>query len=336
MANDDLKAVFGLITDIQYADCVDGQSWDKKRTRYYRNSLNLVTNAVNYWKDYEIKNDLNLNFIIQLGDLIDTKAKQTELGSLNSMLKVIEKLNELRNSNEKSIDLLHIWGNHEFYNFKRSDLLKLPLNTAHYLNQNEETNANYYVYTVTDKITLICLDYYEFSVIGYENDTTNSFYLKCLDLLKKYNKNDNLNNELNLSLENQKYLAFNGGLDTKQFDWLANQLSICKSNDKKAIICGHVPINVNSSNPMNLAFNNEQITDLLFSYENTVCAYLCGHFHPGGYFKETRNNNIIHHITFSAVVETEPGKDAFSLVKCYSDKILIEQTNKQTIQIDLL
>lgn len=45
------------------------------------------------------------------------------------MFKVIKNLNELSNSDEQSIDLLHIRGSHEFYNSKGSDLLKFPLNS---------------------------------------------------------------------------------------------------------------------------------------------------------------------------------------------------------------
>ena len=251
----ELKAVFGLITDIQYADCENGESWDKIRTRFYRNSLNLIDNAIAYWKDYESKNQ-KLSFVIQLGDIIDAKAKRTTLGSVESMERVLNKFNQLN-----APDLLHIWGNHEMYNFLRSELNKSPLNTSSQLRQATD-NANYYVYDVCDTLVLICLDFYEFSVIGYENDKENSFYTECLDLLRKYNKNENLNNEKDLPAEFGHYLAFNGGLYGKQLDWLKTQLGKCKfegiyfisfvwflflihfkkNEGKKAIVCGHVPI----------------------------------------------------------------------------------------------
>lgn len=303
----DIKAAFGLITDIQYADHENGISWDQLRVRYYRDSLNLTTNAINYWKNYETQTNKKLKFIIQLGDIIDTKAKLSQIGSLESMHRVLNKLRELR----QDIELLHIWGNHEFYNFLRSNLVNLPLNTARYLKQNMHTNANYYTHDVTDNLTMICLDFYEFSVIGYENDTSNDYYQRCLSLLKTYNKNQNLNDEKNVPHKHLRYLAFNGGLFANQLDWLKIELEKCQNQNKKAIVCGHVPININASNEMNLAFNCEEISEILWSHEKTVIAYFSGHFHPGGYYKETRDNHSIHHITFKAIVETLPESNSF-------------------------
>lgn len=221
----EIKAVFGVITDIQYADCDDGESWDKSRTRFYRNSLNLVDNAIGYFKDFENKHKI-LSFVIHLGDLIDAKAKRTELNSIESMNRVLNKLDQLE------MPVLHIWGNHEMYNFLRSELISLPLNTAKLLNQAIAT-ANYYVYDVSDNLTIICLDFYEFSVIGYENDPENSFYINSLELLRKYNKNENLNQEKGLPTEFQHYLAFNGGLYGEQLDWLKLQIEKCQSTGKK-------------------------------------------------------------------------------------------------------
>lgn len=329
--DNELQLVFGLITDIQYAECEDGMTWDKKRVRYYENSLNLVAKAFDYWKDIELKTNQKLKFIIQLGDLLDLKAKQSNLGSIESMNRVLSKLNEYK------VDLLHIWGNHEFYNFNRSDLVELPLNTARYLNQNIETNANYYSYELTDNLTMICLDFYDLAVIGYENDPTNDLYLKCLNLLKQYNKNENLNKDEGLLPGYLHYLAFNGGIGSIQLNWLKEQLSKCKQTNKRAIVCGHVPLDINASNSNNKALNSDEILDLLWSFDTTVVAYLCGHFHPGGYYKESRNSHSIHHITFESIVETVPESKSFSTVKIYKNRISIEQINNDinVIEIDI-
>lgn len=65
---------FGILTDVQYADVDDGMSYDKKRHRYYRNSLNLVKEAVRNWKQHELDNSTKFKFLIQLGDIIDLQA----------------------------------------------------------------------------------------------------------------------------------------------------------------------------------------------------------------------------------------------------------------------
>ncbi len=64
---------FGLIADVQYAETENASReiliQDKmcKRTRYYRNSINLLKQAVVDWNSQELKPD----FVIQLGDLFD-------------------------------------------------------------------------------------------------------------------------------------------------------------------------------------------------------------------------------------------------------------------------
>ena len=50
---------FGVIADPQYADA------DPQKVRYYRNSLNKLSTAIN-----EL-NDLKLDFVVTLGDLVD-------------------------------------------------------------------------------------------------------------------------------------------------------------------------------------------------------------------------------------------------------------------------
>ena len=67
---------FGILTDVQYVDVEDGMSYDKTRHRYYRNSLKLVKEAILNWKKHEIENECKFKFLIQLGDLIDLKAKE--------------------------------------------------------------------------------------------------------------------------------------------------------------------------------------------------------------------------------------------------------------------
>lgn len=85
---------FGLLTDVQYADVEDGWSYDKKRQRFYRNSLNLVKEAVRNWKEHEINFNTKFKFIIQLGDIIDAKSKSIN-DAESAMQRVINELNKL-------------------------------------------------------------------------------------------------------------------------------------------------------------------------------------------------------------------------------------------------
>lgn len=319
-ADDQPLVSFGLITDIQYADVDNGSSYDKKYTRYYRNSLNLVNEAVKHWRAHEHKYNQKMKFLLQLGDLIDGKCKSIN-ESLPAMHRVLDELNKLFTGAD-DLDtprLLNIWGNHEFYNFKRKDLLHLPLNTAKKLGQNLNSNANYYALDVTDRLRLICLDFYDYSVLGYDND--DPVYQDAMEYLKSHNKNSDLNSAEGMRGHGARYTAFNGSLGATQLEWLEKELGACKANDKKALVCGHLPLHPQAADSMCLAWNNKTILELFWSFENTVVAYMCGHDHRGGYFRDKKN---IHHITMAAIIETAPNSNAFATVKVYSDRISFE------------
>ncbi|RNA22070.1 manganese-dependent ADP-ribose CDP-alcohol diphosphatase [Brachionus plicatilis] len=323
-------ALFGIITDIQYANVDDGQSYDKKRVRYYRNSLNLVREAVNNWKEIEKKFSKDFKFVIQLGDLID--AKSLAINDSNSAIeRVTIELNKLFSGNkeihlpifdEKNFPkILNLWGNHEMYNFKRQDLLKMDLNSAKLLNQS--SSANYFFYDITDKLRLIGLDFYEYSCLGYDSD--DEIYKQAHQFLTTHNKNEDLNSVDGLRGHAMRFSLFNGGLSQIQLEWLKNQLESCKSLNKKAIVSGHIPIHPQACDIMCLAWNNKEVLELLWSFDRTVIAYFAGHDHKGGYFRDKYN---IHHVTLSAVLETPPNSNAYATVKVYDNKISVEGVGK--------
>jgi len=69
---------FGLITDIQYADIDDGWDYNKTSARRYRNSLTLLQNAVEDWKQKG-----EISFVTQLGDIIDGLNKKTSASEIS-------------------------------------------------------------------------------------------------------------------------------------------------------------------------------------------------------------------------------------------------------------
>lgn len=177
-------------------------------------------------------------------------------------------------------------------NFLRQEIVELSLNTAKSLNQNLDANANYYTYDVTSKLKLICLDYYKFSALGYlETDET---YKNAYELLNKHNKNEDKNSYNGLRGHAQRFTKFNGGLGDVQMEWLNEQLKICKDSQMKCIICGHLPIHTQASDPTciswvrsNIKFkiqieilflmifillykDSKAVLELIWSFENTV------------------------------------------------------------------
>lgn len=322
--------IFGVLTDIQYANVDDGKSYDGKRVRYYRNSLNLVSEAVSNWKQIESKFKKNIKFILQLGDLVDAKSLDIN-DSHSAMERVIKELNKLFSGDKECHSpiydennlpkILNIWGNHEMYNFKRRDLLNMNLNSSKLMNQNN--SANYFFYDITEKLRLICLDFYEYSCIGYDSNDEN--YKQAYDFLTSHNKNENLNSVLGLRGHAMRFSLFNGALSQNQLQWLRDQLELCKGLNKKVIVSGHIPIHPQACETMCLAWNNKEVLELLWSFDHTVIAYFSGHDHQGGYFRDKYN---VHHITFSAILETPPNSNAYATVKVYDNKLSVEGVGK--------
>ncbi len=292
-------SIFGVLTDIQYADHDIQTSFDM-RNRNYRNSLSLVQDAVGNWKKYSIQSQRKLDFILELGDIIDGKCK-----SLNDSLKSMNKvLRELKNGQEEN-QILHVWGNHEFYNFKRSEIIELELNTTLNLKQNFRKTSNYYYYDVTEFLRIICLDFYEFSILGYDPD--DKIYLEAAKYINSLEKS-----------ESYPCPTLNGAVKSEQLKWLKDQLNICKSLNKKVILCGHNPLLKEASKEKFLSLNSAQILELLWSYDNLILAYMCGHYHAGGYCKDKYG---IHHITLPGIIEKTAGTNSFMTVKVYNNRI---------------
>lgn len=296
---DDLVTFFGMLTDLQYCD-IDDYLFDNIKIRRYRNSLKQAQKAINIWKSCEKEKNLKMNFLIQLGDLIDGKAEISQKGSLTTMNEAIECLNEM------NTQVFHCIGNHEVYNFNRSDLTNLPLNTAKQFNQNP---ANYYSYKITSNLKLICLDYYEYSLLGYKNDQDNINHLKAkknYDHLMKFTSDFMIRNS--------------GGLNDKQFEWLNSELKECRENKIKAIIVGHVPLHPSTAIQEYLAWNANDILDLFWSFDDVCIAYVCGHYHTGGYHLDEHN---IHHITLPGIIESSPESNSFSTCLVSNHKLIL-------------
>ena len=216
--------------------------------------------------------------------------------------------------------MFHIWGNHEFYNYKRSEIIQTELNSARSLNPSVCENANYYMVNLTDGLKLICLDCYDFSAIGYDED--NPIYKNAVNLLRQYNKSENLKMSKWLVGPEKRFIELNGSLGREQMKWLEDKLIELKDANKKSIICGHIPVHVKSSTVTGIVWNYEEMLSLFSKYSEVILAYLSGHEHSGGYFKCEETN--IHHLTIPAVLECSPGTNSFATIKIFKNMVSIE------------
>lgn len=215
---------FGLIADIQYADNEDRYNYTKTYLRRYRNSLKLVNEACQYW----LNGKLSISFILQLGDIIDGIAftNKTSVEDLNSVLEEFKKT-------FSSLPIYHIWGNHELYNFSRKELLNGPLCS---FDTTKCSPGHYGTIEVCPNLRIIALDTYEFSALGIEEDSET--YIQAMELLRKHNSNEILNDPTNLRGHQRRFVQFNGGITEKQLNWLNDQLTYSKNRNEKVIIIG--------------------------------------------------------------------------------------------------
>lgn len=300
---------FGVIADVQYADLDDGYNFTRTRRRYYRTSLQLLQNAVKSWREAAVKPE----FVLQLGDIIDgfNKSHDASDRALNRVLTEFS-------SGPKEVH--HVWGNHEFYNFSRSALLRSQLNSA--LNSNRTLNAapadsDIYAYSFSPVpgFTFIILDGYDVGLLGREESSQE--YKDALSLIRQHNHNADLNCPVFKGLE-ERYTMFNGGFSKVQLDWLDSVLSSADETQERVTIVSHLPVHPRSTTPICLAWNYDELLSIIRSHSSVVC-FMAGHDHDGGYHRDKKGG--VHHLTLEGVIETPPDSNAFATVSVYEDRM---------------
>lgn len=212
---------FGLITDIHYVDNDDRWNFSKTFIRRYRNSLKLVEQACRYWLNKPHK----VSFLIQLGDIIDRlcHVNQTSNEDLERILKEFADFPTI----------YHIWGNHEFYNFTRKQLINSRLCSF----DTTGISPNHYgIIQVCSKLKILAIDTYDLSLLGVDKESER--YQQALTFLRQYNSNENVNDRTGLDGYQQRFIELNGGVTVKQIDWLKGELIKAKSNEENVIIIG--------------------------------------------------------------------------------------------------
>ena len=183
----------GVMADIQYAD----RDPVPEHNSYYRPSLGKLREAVDYL------NTQKLDFVVQLGDFVDTGIKSFD--------KVFPIWNQLR------ADKKHVIGNHDYEAAPRSILKeKFGLDNLYYD---------------------FALKGWRFIVL----DTCEFGYLACRHNPEENQKVQQFCDHLNaLGALNAK--PWQGTMTQKQIDWLDERLSFADKNNEKAIVFGHYPV----------------------------------------------------------------------------------------------
>ena len=107
---------------------------------------------------------------------------------------------------------------------------------------------------------------------------------------------------------------WNGAVGQEQLTWLRRVLAAARSRGEKVVLNAHHPIFPKSSHN---AWNDEEVVDLVSSYDNVV-AWFNGHNHHGDY----GFNAGTHFVTFRAMVELDT--NAYATVRVLGDRLEID------------
>ncbi len=218
MRDDSASFSFGVIADAQYCDA------DPAGTRYYRASEQKLAECVKQL------NDLDLAFVIHLGDFIDR-----DFQSFARLLPVFEQIKAPR---------YHALGNHDFA-VDAAQLKDVPaalgMSDRHYAFQHAAWR-------------FIVLDGNDLSLYGRpEGSPQHQEAQKVYAAL--------------LQKEAANAQSWNGAVGDVQLRWLDQQLVEAEKTEQRVIIFCHFP--VFPENPHNL-WNSEQVLTVLESHRNVV------------------------------------------------------------------
>jgi len=232
------------------------------------------------WKLHQAIDSFNyhkVNFVQSLGDIINGKWE-----SFDSILPVYGHL-------MPHINNYHLLGNHEFAvdeKFKSQLLSKLHMPDF------------YYSYSLDGWrfIVLDGTDYMEASLPihpGHEEKLV--LYMKNV-----ISSNDH---------------EYNGAIGPVQQKWLKEKLDSAEMKDEKVIIFCHMPVRSASSTSENL-LNDFEILSLVEQYP-CVNAFICGHYHKGGFIR----TKGVAHITLKGMIENQVS--SFAIMEIYEKEIRI-------------
>ncbi|NP_956715.1 manganese-dependent ADP-ribose/CDP-alcohol diphosphatase [Danio rerio] len=302
---------FGLIADVQYADIEDGENYLRTRRRYYRGSADLLRDAVLQWRRERVQ------CVVQLGDIIDGHNRRRD-ASDRALDTVMAELDAC------SVDVHHVWGNHEFYNFSRPSLLSSRLNSAQ--RTGTDTGSDLigddiyaYEFSPAPNFRFVLLDAYDLSVIGREEESEK--HTHSWRILTQHNHNlQDLNlPPVSVGLE-QRFVKFNGGFSEQQLQWLDAVLTLSDHKQERVLIFSHLPVHPCAADPICLAWNHEAVLSVLRSHQSVLC-FIAGHDHDGG---RCTDSSGAQHITLEGVIETPPHSHAFATAYLYEDRMVMK------------
>lgn len=228
-------------------------------------------------------NGQNVQFTINLGDIIDRNL--SDFDSVSACLKRLDN------------KIYHTTGNHDYKGVTNNKVLYKKLNMP----------SEYYSFKKKNWVFIVL------------NTNEVSAYANVAGTKKEH--------ELSVMLNRIKSTGgiqgatWNGGISSKQLEWLNKLLAECEKSADNVLIFSHHPLYPATEF---VALNNMEIIDVIGNY-SCVKAIFSGHHHTGGfaYYKG------IPVVTVEGMVETKD-ENAFGIVELYNDKIRLEGKGRMT------
>lgn len=284
---------FGLIGDTQYVDADDGSTFDGSTIRRYRQSLSTLESACASFKS------LRTSFCVLLGDTVDSKCKAME-----SADHCLEKIHDILRQSESPWHFCI--GNHDLICFSRQQIHEKL--TATSMKCKCMPPRLYYDFSPLAGYRFIFLDGYEVSTINASSDENKEL---AKNILAAKNPNLSVNGAgwfEGLSIENQRFVPYNGGLSDNQLSWFDETLHHANINGDRCFVFSHMPCNVHCCRPGGLIWNSEKVMDIMHKHRGTVAAFIAGHDHDGGYAVDKFG---IHHLVLPSPLECAKDEVAY-------------------------
>ena len=301
----------GLCTDVQHADSDDGLSFMGVK-RYYRHSVSCVAEAVRSWCQLP-----SLACVLHLGDILDgLQAAKGRESSVVCLTRVLDAFSPL------PVNVHHCVGNHCLTNLPRAELqarLGTPVHA-------EADGAAFYSFSPHPGFRIVVLDSYDVSLLGWEaGDARVALARELLEAHNPVNvKAGVVNSPDGLVGVERRWVGFGGGFSARQMAWLEGQLEAAESARERVFVALHTPLHPDSSPPVCLLWNYAEVLALLQRYR-CVAATLAGHAHGGGFACCEAG---IHHLVFPAMLECEPGTNAFGHLDVWQTGFAVVGTGK--------
>eukprot|EP00601_Ochromonadales_sp_CCMP2298_P026362 CAMPEP_0173281786 /NCGR_PEP_ID=MMETSP1143-20121109/6441_1 /TAXON_ID=483371 /ORGANISM="non described non described, Strain CCMP2298" /LENGTH=339 /DNA_ID=CAMNT_0014219251 /DNA_START=142 /DNA_END=1161 /DNA_ORIENTATION=- len=300
---------YGVVADPQYVDAEDGSNFTKSRIRRYRQSLQILHKA---GRSFQMHGTL-CNVV--LGDILDGKA--ASMGIKDRCLQDVFDATERQQPGSWH----YVLGNHDYYCFNR-----VQLSTQLVPNAPQCTPTRlYYDFAPTPGFRFVILDGYEVSQMGAASP---QLAAAAESLLRAKNPNYAVGSNdwfKGIPLEDRRYVPYNGGVGQEQYEWLRDTLGKAEQACEKVVVFCHMPVFAPCSQLNNLLWNSEQVLGLLQA-SPSVCAFIAGHDHDGGYALDAAG---VHHIVPPAPLECAVGEVAFGRFDVFSSGMKLQWSGKK-------